>query len=418
MEDPRRIPEGPLCRPAPPVVPAPPAPKAPPGAPLAVPVAPAPPHRPGRPRGRGRVGRPLDEVPLRLLVTLALLCAIGPFAVDMYLPTFPDLASDLSTSAARVQLTLTTFMLGMAAGQLVLDPCPTGSAAVACCWPARSSRSSPGSSAPSRPRSACSSWRASCRASRGPPAWSSAAPSSPTSPTAGPPPAPSPRSASSAGGPGGRTPARRSRRGARRLARHLRRHRRRRARHGRAGVVRRPRDAAGRAPARRRGPRRRRHRPGRPVAPWLRRVRRHARPRLRDRLLLRVGLPLRAAERRGLSTGTYSLVFATNALGIAAGGAVSTKALRRFSPSQVLTTVLLQLPPAPPGCSRRSSPSAPGPRPCSSCCGSRLQLRSDLRERDGARGRRGAVRLGTGSALQARCSSRSARWSPRSSARR
>lgn len=63
-----------------------------------------------------------DEVPLRLLVTLALLSAIGPLAIDAYLPTFPDLAGDLSTSAARVQLTLTTFMLGMAAGQLVLGP--------------------------------------------------------------------------------------------------------------------------------------------------------------------------------------------------------------------------------------------------------------------------------------------------------
>jgi len=62
------------------------------------------------------------EVSLKLLVTLALLCAIGPFAVDMYLPTFPALATDLSTSAASVQLTLTTFMLGMAAGQLVLGP--------------------------------------------------------------------------------------------------------------------------------------------------------------------------------------------------------------------------------------------------------------------------------------------------------
>jgi MFS transporter, DHA1 family, multidrug resistance protein len=46
----------------------------------------------------------------------------------------------------------------------------------------------------------------------------------------------------------------------------------------------------------------------------------------------------------GLSAGTYSLVFAVNALGIAAGGAVSNRALRRFSPAQVLTTgVLIQV---------------------------------------------------------------------------
>ncbi|WP_432541303.1 multidrug effflux MFS transporter [Kineococcus sp. SYSU DK002] len=78
--------------------------------------------RPRRAPGTFVATVPGQDVPLRLLVTLALLCAIGPFAIDMYLPTFPDLAADLSTSAARVQLTLTTFMLGMAAGQLVLGP--------------------------------------------------------------------------------------------------------------------------------------------------------------------------------------------------------------------------------------------------------------------------------------------------------
>lgn len=46
----------------------------------------------------------------------------------------------------------------------------------------------------------------------------------------------------------------------------------------------------------------------------------------------------------GLSTGTYSLVFATNALGIAAGGAVSTRLLRRHGPSQILAAgVLIQV---------------------------------------------------------------------------
>ncbi|NAZ77804.1 Bcr/CflA family efflux MFS transporter [Kineococcus sp. T13] len=53
---------------------------------------------------------------------LALLCAIGPLAIDTYLPTLPRLADDLSTSASSVQLTLTTFMVGMAVGQLVLGP--------------------------------------------------------------------------------------------------------------------------------------------------------------------------------------------------------------------------------------------------------------------------------------------------------
>ena len=57
-----------------------------------------------------------------LLTMLALLSALGPFAIDMYLPAFPQMMLDLDTSAATIQLTLTTFMLGMAVGQLVIGP--------------------------------------------------------------------------------------------------------------------------------------------------------------------------------------------------------------------------------------------------------------------------------------------------------
>ncbi|MEW9551997.1 multidrug effflux MFS transporter [Nonomuraea sp. NPDC050783] len=57
-----------------------------------------------------------------LLLVLALLSAMAPFATDMYLPAFTDLAADLGTSASSVQLTLTTFLFGLAAGQLVIGP--------------------------------------------------------------------------------------------------------------------------------------------------------------------------------------------------------------------------------------------------------------------------------------------------------
>src|SRR3954447_26665766 len=40
----------------------------------------------------------------------------------MYLPAFPEIARDLSTSAAQVQLTLTACVAGLAAGQLVIGP--------------------------------------------------------------------------------------------------------------------------------------------------------------------------------------------------------------------------------------------------------------------------------------------------------
>lgn len=57
-----------------------------------------------------------------LLVVLALLSALAPFATDLYLPAFPVMTGDLETSATAVQLTLTSFLIGIAVGQLVFGP--------------------------------------------------------------------------------------------------------------------------------------------------------------------------------------------------------------------------------------------------------------------------------------------------------
>lgn len=57
-----------------------------------------------------------------LLVTLALLSAVAPFATDLYLPGFPAMVDDLHTSPTNIQLTLTAFLLGLAAGQLIFGP--------------------------------------------------------------------------------------------------------------------------------------------------------------------------------------------------------------------------------------------------------------------------------------------------------
>jgi MFS transporter, DHA1 family, multidrug resistance protein len=57
-----------------------------------------------------------------LLVTLALLSAVAPFATDLYLPAFPQMVADLHTSPTSVQLTLTAFLLGLAGGQLIFGP--------------------------------------------------------------------------------------------------------------------------------------------------------------------------------------------------------------------------------------------------------------------------------------------------------
>jgi DHA1 family bicyclomycin/chloramphenicol resistance-like MFS transporter len=57
-----------------------------------------------------------------LVLTLALQSAVPPFATDMYTPAFPRVTGDLNTSASLVGLTLTTFFLGMALGQLLGGP--------------------------------------------------------------------------------------------------------------------------------------------------------------------------------------------------------------------------------------------------------------------------------------------------------
>jgi DHA1 family bicyclomycin/chloramphenicol resistance-like MFS transporter len=53
---------------------------------------------------------------------LALLTALGPFSVDMYLASLPDIGRSLSASPAAVQLTLSVYLIGYAVGQLVYGP--------------------------------------------------------------------------------------------------------------------------------------------------------------------------------------------------------------------------------------------------------------------------------------------------------
>jgi DHA1 family bicyclomycin/chloramphenicol resistance-like MFS transporter len=57
-----------------------------------------------------------------LVATVVFLTAIAPLATDMYVPAFPQVARDLTATATQVQLTLTTFFVGMALGQLIGGP--------------------------------------------------------------------------------------------------------------------------------------------------------------------------------------------------------------------------------------------------------------------------------------------------------
>ncbi|MBF1227236.1 MAG: multidrug effflux MFS transporter [Haemophilus parainfluenzae] len=59
---------------------------------------------------------------LFLVLLLGVLSAFGPFVVDLYLPSLPQLASFFETNASMTQLTLTTAMIGLALGQLLLGP--------------------------------------------------------------------------------------------------------------------------------------------------------------------------------------------------------------------------------------------------------------------------------------------------------
>lgn len=58
----------------------------------------------------------------RLALILGSLSGFGPLTIDMYLPAMPGMAAGLHTSAPMVQLTLTVFVVGLAAGQVVVGP--------------------------------------------------------------------------------------------------------------------------------------------------------------------------------------------------------------------------------------------------------------------------------------------------------
>src|SRR5665811_2235094 len=57
-----------------------------------------------------------------LVLILGALCTISPFSIDMYLPGFPAMAKNLNTSIAHVQLSLTSYLVGIALGQLIYGP--------------------------------------------------------------------------------------------------------------------------------------------------------------------------------------------------------------------------------------------------------------------------------------------------------
>ncbi|MGU3575710.1 multidrug effflux MFS transporter [Brucellaceae bacterium C25G] len=59
---------------------------------------------------------------LRNALVLGLISAIGPFAIDMYLPALPNIAADLHAENGAVQMSLLTFFIAAALAQLFYGP--------------------------------------------------------------------------------------------------------------------------------------------------------------------------------------------------------------------------------------------------------------------------------------------------------
>lgn len=58
----------------------------------------------------------------RLAATLALVFALSPLAIDLYLPTFPAIASSLGVPIQDVAITISVYILGLSAGQFIGGP--------------------------------------------------------------------------------------------------------------------------------------------------------------------------------------------------------------------------------------------------------------------------------------------------------
>ncbi len=57
-----------------------------------------------------------------IILILGFLSAIAPFSIDMYLPGFPVIATDLNTSIEMVSYSLSSFFIGVCIGQVLCGP--------------------------------------------------------------------------------------------------------------------------------------------------------------------------------------------------------------------------------------------------------------------------------------------------------
>jgi MFS transporter, DHA1 family, multidrug resistance protein len=68
------------------------------------------------------MNKPTGTKRLQLALLLGSLGLLGPFTIDMYLPSFPTIVEDYGTTASLVQISLTSCLLGLGIGQLIIGP--------------------------------------------------------------------------------------------------------------------------------------------------------------------------------------------------------------------------------------------------------------------------------------------------------
>ncbi|WP_200302096.1 multidrug effflux MFS transporter [Streptomyces adelaidensis] len=97
-------------------------------------IAPSPSPSPSATAGTGSGGPADPAVPsaphkgsaTALVAVLAALTAVAPLATDMYVPGFPAMGDSLGASSSAVQLTMTAFLAGLVVGQLLFGPLSDG----------------------------------------------------------------------------------------------------------------------------------------------------------------------------------------------------------------------------------------------------------------------------------------------------
>ena len=64
----------------------------------------------------------MDKNFLKLAIILGILAGLGPLVTDLYIPSLPTVSNFFNASTSTTQLSLTTSLLGLAIGQIIIGP--------------------------------------------------------------------------------------------------------------------------------------------------------------------------------------------------------------------------------------------------------------------------------------------------------